>query len=123
MRRTFKVSNVEARQLHEVTASVFRFRDWAVHPPADFRQPLQHDLMDVAVEWRFVAFRSSNACSAAGAAALLIGRKCDVTSGDDSSTGGLVRESEGAQPHPVGARSVRIWSTGPRCRILLGHRA
>lgn len=72
MRRTFKVGNDGAKQLHRSVAEVFRFRDWAVHPPADFREPIPHDMLDSSVEWRFVAFRAENACRAVGAVTSII---------------------------------------------------
>jgi len=68
IRRTFKISNKGARTLKPIVGEVFRFRDWAVHPSGRFRQPLQHDLIDVGVEWRFVAFRADNAVNAVRAA-------------------------------------------------------
>jgi hypothetical protein len=43
------------------TSSLFRFRDWAVHPPADFRQPVLHPDLQVGVDQRFLAFSSLNA--------------------------------------------------------------
>ena len=65
MRRTFKVSPGGAKRLHDIVRQLFEFRDWAVHPPAGFRPAVHHDYLDEGVEWRFVAFRSSNAASAA----------------------------------------------------------
>lgn len=61
IRRTFKISNEGARTFGPIVGEVFRFRDWAVHPSGSFRQPIQHDLIDVGVEWRFMAFRADNA--------------------------------------------------------------
>jgi len=72
IRRTFKISNKGARTLRPIVGEVFRFRDWAVHPSGSFRQPLQHDLIDVGVEWRFVAFRADNAVNAVRAAISIV---------------------------------------------------
>lgn len=72
IRRTFAIPNPSARRLHESVREVFRFRHWAVHPPAGFREPAKHDFLDVGVEWRFVAFRASNAVVATRAAASII---------------------------------------------------
>lgn len=72
LRRTFRVTNEDAKSLRRSVHEVFRFRDWAVHPPADFRAPLKHDLLDVGVEWRFVAFQASDAVRAAVAATAII---------------------------------------------------
>ena len=72
LRRTFRVTNDGAKKLRRSVGEIFRFRDWAVHPPADFRVPLKHDLLDSGVEWRFVAFRAGNAVRATGAATAII---------------------------------------------------
>jgi hypothetical protein len=61
LRRTFQVRAKEVRRLKGTIQEIFKYRDWAVHPPAEFREPVRHDLFDVGVEWRFVAFRASTA--------------------------------------------------------------
>jgi hypothetical protein len=53
--------NDQVQSLKRVLSSVFRFRDWAVHPPADFRQPVLHPDLQVGVDQRFLAFSSPNA--------------------------------------------------------------
>lgn len=40
---------------------VMKFRGWAVHPPAEQTAPVLHPDINRGVEWRFVAFRYSNA--------------------------------------------------------------
>jgi hypothetical protein len=72
LRRTFKVGNAGAKALRKSLYEIFRLRDWAVHPAADFREPVKHDYLDVAVEWRFVVYRETNAVNAAGAATSII---------------------------------------------------
>jgi hypothetical protein len=72
MRRTFKVSQGGAKQLRDTVKELFTYRDWAVHPPAGFRPAIRHDFLDEGVEWRFVAFRASNAVAAAWAATSII---------------------------------------------------
>lgn len=72
MRRTFKVSQGGAKQLRATVKELFTYRDWAVHPPAGFRPAIRHDFLDEGVEWRFVAFRASNAGAAAWAATSII---------------------------------------------------
>jgi len=64
LRRTFQVRSEEERRLRATIQEIFKFRDWAVHPPAEFRDPIRHDFFDVGVEWRFVAFRAANAVAA-----------------------------------------------------------
>lgn len=53
--------NDQVRSLKRGLSSLFRFRDWAVHPPADFRHPLLHPDLQVGVDQRFLAFSSPNA--------------------------------------------------------------
>lgn len=72
LRRTFRVTNSGAKSLADGISQIFKFRDWAVHPSGNFREPVQHDHLDVAVEWRFVAFRASNAAHTAFAATSII---------------------------------------------------
>jgi hypothetical protein len=61
LRRTFQVRAKEVRRLGATIEEIFKYRNWAVHPPAEFREPVRHDLFNVGVEWRFVAFRATNA--------------------------------------------------------------
>lgn len=61
MRRTFRVTNAGAKVLHRTVQEIFKFRDWAVHPPAELREPVYNDLIDAGTEWRFVAFRAAHA--------------------------------------------------------------
>jgi hypothetical protein len=61
LRRAFYFDNKQAKNLRRMVATYFRFRGWAVHPPADYRTPQLHDLLRVGVEWRFAAFSAPNA--------------------------------------------------------------
>jgi hypothetical protein len=61
LRRAFRFDNQQAKKLRRMAGTYFRFRGWAVHPPADYRTPFLHDLLSVGVEWRFVAFSAPNA--------------------------------------------------------------
>jgi hypothetical protein len=72
LRRQFTTSNDQARRLHTMVQELFKFRDWAVHPPADFKQPVLHDDLGQGVEWRFVAFGAPNAAKAVRNSALII---------------------------------------------------
>jgi hypothetical protein len=72
LRRTFQVRSKEERRLRATIQEIFKYRDWAVHPPAEFRDPVRHDLFDVGVEWRFVAFRATNAVAVTRNATSLI---------------------------------------------------
>jgi hypothetical protein len=61
LRRGFRSDNQEAKKLRRMVGTYFRFRGWAVHPPADYRKPFFHDLLRVGLEWRFAAFSALNA--------------------------------------------------------------
>jgi hypothetical protein len=74
IRRVAPFSNEETKQLRRSIGELFRFRAWAVHPPANFGIPLLHDLLKVGVEWRFVAFRAENARVAVSIATDIITR-------------------------------------------------
>lgn len=72
IRRTFRVNNASARNLNRSVREIFQFRDWAVHPAVEFREPRLHPLLGSAVEWRFIAFSANNAGNAVGNAASII---------------------------------------------------
>jgi hypothetical protein len=61
---TFKLENAAASQAADLVQDLFKFRDWAVHPPARFEDPVRHDVMGSAVPWWYVAFASPNATRA-----------------------------------------------------------
>lgn len=81
LRRTFRIGNVG--RLRSILQEVFQYRDWAVHPPAEFREPVKHDLFNVGVEWRFVAFRAQNAVSVTRAATSFIQQCLDAPRTDN----------------------------------------
>jgi hypothetical protein len=62
LRRSFRLSNRQAKVLREGAKDLFKFRDWAVHPPAAFSRPVPHEVIGSSVEWRYVAFSAPNAC-------------------------------------------------------------
>jgi hypothetical protein len=51
---------------------VYKFRDWAVHPSAEFRQVYLHPVIQQGVEWRHIAFSSDNAYKALAIAQTLL---------------------------------------------------
>jgi hypothetical protein len=55
-----KFSNSETKEAAQQIDTLFRFRDWAVHPPAGFREPIQHPVLGSGVEWRYVAYTFDN---------------------------------------------------------------
>lgn len=75
LRRAFRVQNDDMASHQIGIGEVFRFRDWAVHPPAEFTRPVLHPDLGVGVEWRFVAFSASN-CQSAGRVALRLLTSC-----------------------------------------------
>jgi hypothetical protein len=56
------------RLLKRAVQSAFTFRNWAVHPPSAFREPIRHPDLGAGVDWRFVAFSAANAQRAVSAA-------------------------------------------------------
>lgn len=63
-RGAYRARPESVRQLQQALEQVFRFRDWAVHPPARCRQAEMREDIGRRVEWRFVAFSASNAATA-----------------------------------------------------------
>lgn len=61
IRISFDISNNGFDTIRADLEQVMKFRGWAVHPPADQRSPVLHPDIARGVEWRFVAFRYSNA--------------------------------------------------------------
>ena len=55
-----------------ILKEIFRFRNWAVHPPFGITSPKPHPDIGRHTEWRFVAFRYENAQKAVGFALSLI---------------------------------------------------
>jgi hypothetical protein len=61
IRTASKLRNDQVHGMKTVLISLFQFRDWAVHPPADFRQPVLHPDLQAGVDRRFIVFSSANA--------------------------------------------------------------
>jgi hypothetical protein len=55
------LSRPQVASLKRVLGSIYQFRDWAVHPPADFRAAILHPDLQVGVDQRYLQFQSSNA--------------------------------------------------------------
>lgn len=70
--RSFKITHPGRAVLRKNLEEVFRFRDYAVHPPARFREPIMHPDLGVGVEWRFIAFSASGSITAARVALSII---------------------------------------------------
>lgn len=61
IRISFDVSGNGFDTIRTHLDQVMKFRGWAVHPPAEQTAPVLHPDINRGVEWRFVAFRYSNA--------------------------------------------------------------
>jgi hypothetical protein len=53
--------NDQVGSLKRVLSSIFRLRGYAVHPPAEFRDPVLHPDLNVGINRRFTEFSSANA--------------------------------------------------------------
>jgi hypothetical protein len=73
-RQAFAVSTTGAQLLKKNVRELFTWRDRAVHPPAEARQPTLYAELGVGAEWRFVAFSASNARLAVGAVLAIVGQ-------------------------------------------------
>lgn len=96
-RRVFRLSTVNTSEIDKILTTIYRFRDWSVHPPADQRDPIFHSELNAGVEWRFVAFSSSNAKEALRGTLLLLSRMC--AKGEDS-------QDEALQKHCAESRKL-----------------
>jgi hypothetical protein len=72
VRRAFNLKPKSVAALRANLKEIYRFRDLAVHPSGKVKAAIHHPELDVGVEWRFVAFRASNAeLAVTGAGAML----------------------------------------------------
>jgi len=60
-KRGFLIGPKSFATMREQLVELFKWRDWATHPPARFDKPVPYDELRVGTEWRFVAFRFDNA--------------------------------------------------------------
>ena len=63
-RRAFSLNETGGNNLRSGVKEIYRFRDYAVHPPAKFSTPEYRQDIERATEWRFVAFSYGNAFAA-----------------------------------------------------------
>jgi hypothetical protein len=59
--RGFVLTNAQQREASKLVVQVFRFRDRAVHPRAEFVAPVRHPTFGLGMDPRFVIFRLENA--------------------------------------------------------------
>jgi hypothetical protein len=72
LRRAFRMDPRSAVNLREAIKEILRFRDSAVHPPADTRAPVRYAELGTATEWRLEAFRAENARTLCGLALSIV---------------------------------------------------
>lgn len=58
-----RLSNADARSVFAQLDLLFDVRDWAVHPPADFREPVLHPDLGTGAEWRYTTYTSVSAAT------------------------------------------------------------
>lgn len=63
-RRSFAVKGAGFKNLKRIVREVYGFRNLAVHPPAEFSEPVLHSVLDAGTEWRFVSFGFDSANNA-----------------------------------------------------------
>ena len=56
----------QARALKERVSATFKWRDWAVHPGSNYREPVLREDISSSVDWQFRAFSALNATAAVG---------------------------------------------------------
>lgn len=64
LRWAWNVRPEAAKLLRDMLRQLYKFRDSAVHSPADFRAALLREDIERGVEWRFIHFRAKNSAEA-----------------------------------------------------------
>jgi len=64
LRRSARLSNDHAKLVRSAVKQVFKFRDWAVHPPGGWSEPVLHPDLNTSMAAGYVAFRAANAVTA-----------------------------------------------------------
>lgn len=78
LRSAFKMGPRSAVAIRHVLKDIYRFRGWAVHPPAKAREPSLHPELRMGTEWRFVAFSFPNARELTRGSLSLVSQAVDV---------------------------------------------
>ncbi|QDF98473.1 hypothetical protein CJ010_19000 [Azoarcus sp. DD4] len=60
-RRVLKPENKHVKEFKKAITDIIKFRDMAVHPTLELKNALSRPDLDVAVDWKFSAYRFSNA--------------------------------------------------------------
>lgn len=77
IRRAFRLKNVGTASLRSNLKELQRYRDMAVHPPAQIQEAIIHPELNVGVEWRFVYYRTENAELAVNAMVATLWELCN----------------------------------------------
>lgn len=72
LKRAFSMTQAQQEQARENLRLLFKLRDNAVHPPADWAEPIKHPAFNLGMEPRLVHFRAENALNAQAFARNLI---------------------------------------------------
>lgn len=64
VRRVLKPENKHVKELKKAINGIIKFRDMAVHPTLELRNAHSRPDLEVAVDWKFAAYRFSNALAA-----------------------------------------------------------
>lgn len=73
-RLAFGLSDRAFVEVRKLLKEAFKYRDWAIHPPAAQQDPVLRDDIHVDVEWRLVAFRYKNAATIVQMALALVNK-------------------------------------------------
>jgi hypothetical protein len=95
LRRGFLMGKDKPAQLRIILKDVYKFRGWSVHPPAKFQEPVVVPDLCVSTDWRFAAFRATNAKPLSGLVLSVIAQLLRRPRGELPE---LVRYCEGASP-------------------------
>jgi hypothetical protein len=61
IRRVYKLNNNVFKEFRDSIIQIIKFRDMAVHPSLELKNACNRDDLPIAVDWKFSAFRFSNA--------------------------------------------------------------
>lgn len=61
VRRVLRPENKHVKEFKKAITDIIKFRDMAVHPTLELKNALSRPDLDVAVDWKFSAYRFSNA--------------------------------------------------------------
>ncbi|MFC0221179.1 hypothetical protein [Nocardioides zeicaulis] len=78
LRYHLKIRPVAAPEYKRRISDLFRFRGWAVHADAEFREAIERPDLDRGVDWHYVAFRTENAIAVVGGTLQMLSALVDV---------------------------------------------